>query len=64
MKLHQLRYVHEVAQQGLNISAAAVALHTSQPGVSKQIQLLEEELGLQIFLRNGKRLVGITEPIV
>lgn len=62
MKLHQLRYVHEVAQQGLNISAAAVALHTSQPGVSKQIQLLEEELGLQIFLRNGKRLVGITEP--
>lgn len=62
MKLHQLKYVHEVAQQGLNISAAAVALHTSQPGVSKQIQLLEEELGLQIFLRNGKRLVGITEP--
>ncbi len=62
MKLHQLRYVHEVAQQGLNISAAAVALHTSQPGVSKQIQLLEEELGLQIFLRNGKRLVGITDP--
>lgn len=62
MKLHQLKYVHEVAQQGLNISAAAEALHTSQPGVSKQIQLLEEELGLQIFQRNGKRLVGITEP--
>lgn len=62
MKLHQLKYVHEVAQQGLNISAAAIALHTSQPGVSKQIQLLEDELGLQIFLRNGKRLVGITEP--
>jgi LysR family cys regulon transcriptional activator len=62
MKLHQLKYVHEVAQQGLNISAAAVVLHTSQPGVSKQIQLLEEELGLQIFLRNGKRLVCITEP--
>lgn len=62
MKLHQLKYVHEVAQQGLNISAAAVVLHTSQPGVSKQIQLLEDELGLQIFLRNGKRLVGITEP--
>lgn len=62
MKLHQLRYVHEVAQQGMNISAAAEALHTSQPGVSKQIQLLEEELGLQIFQRNGKRLVGITEP--
>lgn len=62
MKLHQLKYVHEVAQQGLNISAAAQALHTSQPGVSKQIQLLEEELGLQIFQRNGKRLIGITEP--
>lgn len=62
MKIHQLKYVHEVAQRGLNISAAAEALHTSQPGVSKQIQLLEEELGLQIFQRNGKRLVGITEP--
>ena len=62
MKIHQLRYVHEVARQGLSISAAADALFTSQPGVSKQIQLLEEELGLQIFQRNGKRLVGVTEP--
>jgi LysR family transcriptional regulator, cys regulon transcriptional activator len=62
MKLHQLRYVHEVAKQGMNISQAAETLHTSQPGVSKQIQLLEEELQLQIFLRNGKRLVGVTEP--
>ena len=62
MKLHQLRYVHEVARQQLNISKAAEALHTSQPGISKQIQLLEDELGLQIFRRNGKRLVGITEP--
>lgn len=62
MKLHQLRYIREVARQGLNISVAAEALHTSQPGVSKQIQLLEEELNLQIFQRNGKRLVGITEP--
>lgn len=62
MKFHQLRYVHEVVRQQLNISAASEALHTSQPGVSKQIQLLEEELGLQIFQRNGKRLVGITEP--
>lgn len=62
MKLHQLRYVHEVARQGLNISAAAEALHTSQPGVSKQIQLLEDELNLQIFQRNGKRLTGVTEP--
>lgn len=62
MKLHQLKYVHEVARLGLNISAAAAALHTSQPGVSKQIQLLEDELNLQIFQRNGKRLTGITEP--
>lgn len=62
MKFHQLRYVHEVAKQGLSISLAAEALHTSQPGVSKQIQLLEEELNLQIFQRNGKRLVSVTEP--
>jgi LysR family cys regulon transcriptional activator len=62
MKLHQLKYIHEVARQGFSISAAAEALYTSQPGVSKQIQLLEEELKLQIFQRNGKRLTGITEP--
>jgi LysR family cys regulon transcriptional activator len=62
MKLHQLRYIREVARQRLNVSTAAEALHTSQPGVSKQIQLLEEELNLQIFQRNGKRLVGVTEP--
>jgi len=62
MKLHQLRYIREVARQGLNISLAAENLHTSQPGVSKQIQLLEDELNLQIFKRNGKRLTGVTEP--
>ena len=62
MKIHQLRYVHEVARQSLSISNAADALYTSQPGVSKQIQLFEEELGVQVFQRNGKRLVGITEP--
>ncbi len=62
MKLHQLRYLHEVANQGLNITSAAEVLHTSQPGVSKQIQLFEDELGLQVFQRNGKRLTGITEP--
>jgi LysR family cys regulon transcriptional activator len=56
MKLHQLRYVSEVVKQGLNISLAADSLHTSQPGVSKQIQLLEQELNLQIFERHGKRL--------
>lgn len=62
MKLHQMRYIHEVARQNLNVSSAAEALHTSQPGISKQIQLLEEELGLQIFHRSGKRLTGVTEP--
>ncbi len=62
MKLHQLRYLNEVAHQNLNITSAAEALYTSQPGVSKQIQLFEEEIGLQIFQRNGKRLTGITEP--
>ena len=62
MKLHQLRYLHEVVKQGLNITSAADALYTSQPGVSKQIQLIEEELGLQIFKRNGKRLTGLTIP--
>ncbi|MGY1489966.1 CysB family HTH-type transcriptional regulator [Methylobacillus pratensis] len=62
MKIHQLRYIREVARQGLSVSLAADALHTSQPGVSKQIQLLEDELSLQIFKRNGKRLIGVTEP--
>jgi LysR family cys regulon transcriptional activator len=62
MKLHQLRYISEVARQELNISQAALALHTSQSGVSKQIQLLEDELNLQIFHRKGKRLTGLTEP--
>jgi len=61
MKLHQLRYVREIVQQGLNISQAAEALHTSQSGVSKQIQLLEDELNLHIFQRSGKRVVGLTE---
>src|SRR4051812_49236665 len=62
MKLQQLRYATEVAKQGLNVSAAADALHTSQPGVSKQIRLLEEELGVEIFERHGKRVVAVTEP--
>ena len=62
MKLQQLRCVHEVVRNGFSISKAAEALHTSQPGVSKQIQLIEEEVGLHIFLRHGKRLVGLTEP--
>ena len=62
MKIQQLRYLYEVVRQGLNVSLAAEKLHTSQPGVSKQIQLLEEELGVDIFVRHGKRVTGITEP--
>ncbi len=62
MKLQQLRYLCEVARCNLNISEAAEALHTSQPGVSKQIRLLEEELGVQILVRHGKRVTEVTEP--
>lgn len=62
MKLQQLRYLQEVARRGLNLSEAAASLHTSQPGISKQIRLLEDELGIQILIRNGKRVVDITEP--
>lgn len=60
MKLHQLRYLVTVAQNGLNITAAARVLHTSQPGISKQIRLLEEELGFQIFEREGRNVTRIT----
>lgn len=60
MKLRQLHYIHEVAKRGLNVTAAAEALFTSQPGVSKQVKLLEEELGVDIFVRNGKHLAEIT----
>ena len=62
MNLIQLRYIREIVRQNLSISNASAALHTSQSGVSRQVQLLEEELKLLIFQRNGKRLVGITEP--
>lgn len=62
MNLQQLRYICEIDRQGLNVSLAAESLHTSQPGVSKQVRLLEDELGVQIFERNGKRLVGVTPP--
>lgn len=61
MKLQQLRYVWEVAHSGMNVSAAAQRLHTSQPGVSKQILMLEAELGVDIFIRNGKHLTGLTQ---
>ncbi len=60
MKLQQLKYLLAIIDNGLNITAAAEKLYTSQPGVSKQLKLLEEELGLQLFLRKGKSLGGIT----
>ncbi|MDX1812731.1 MAG: LysR substrate-binding domain-containing protein, partial [Gammaproteobacteria bacterium] len=60
MKLHQLRYVYEVASHNLSVSDAADALFTSQPGISKQIRLLEDEIGVPIFTREGKRLTRIT----
>lgn len=60
MKLQQLKYIREVAQHGLNVSATARNLYTSQPGISKQIRMLEDELGVEIFARNGKHLTHIT----
>jgi len=62
MKIQQLRFLAETARQDLSVSAAAEALHTSQPGVSRQIKDLEEELGVEIFVRHGKRLTALTEP--
>ncbi len=62
MKLQQLRYLVEIERHGLNLSMAAVKLHTSQPGISKQIKLLEDELGVAIFVRNGKRVTAVTPP--
>lgn len=60
MKLQQLKYIWEVSKHGLNVTVTAESLLTSQPGVSKQIRLLEDELGVQIFQRNGKHLTEIT----
>ena len=60
MKLPQLRYIWEVAQHDLNVSATAQSLFTSQPGISKQIRLLEDELGVEVFSRSGKHLTRIT----
>ena len=62
MNFQQLRYVRETVRQGLNLTEAANKLFTSQPGVSKQIRELENELGVEIFVRRGKRLVALTEP--
>ena len=62
MKLQQLRCIFQIVQSEFNISKASEFLNTSQPGVSKQIKLLEDEIGIKIFQRNGKRLVNLTEP--
>jgi len=62
MNLQQFRYLREAARQKMNLTAAARTLHTSQPGVSKAIIELEEELGVSIFARHGKRILGLTPP--
>ena len=61
MKLQQLRYIVEVLNNNLNVSATAENLYTSQPGISKQVRMLEDELGIQIFGRSGKHLTHVTE---
>ena len=60
MKLQQIKYIFEVARNQLNVSATAESLFTSQPGISKQIRLLEDELGVEIFVRSGKHLTNTT----
>jgi len=62
MNLQQLRYVVEIVSHGNHLSAAAEALNSSQPAVSRQIQLLEQELGFEIFARTRNRIIGLTEP--
>ncbi len=62
MNLQQLRSVRETVRQGFNLTAVAEALHTSQSGVSRQLRELEDELGIEIFVRAGKRLTGLTPP--
>ena len=62
MNFQQLRSVREAVRQGFNLTEVANALHTSQPGVSRQIRELEDELGVELFIRSGKRVLGLTEP--
>ncbi|HEV8690380.1 MAG TPA: LysR substrate-binding domain-containing protein, partial [Ideonella sp.] len=62
MNLHQFRFVQEAVRRNLNLTETAKALFTSQPGISKAILELEEELGVDIFVRHGKRLKRVTEP--
>lgn len=62
MNLQQLRIVDETIRRDFNLTEASLSLHTSQSGLSKRIKDLEEELGIEIFIRRGKRLIGLTEP--
>ena len=62
MKLQQLRYICEVANHDLNVSATAQSLFTSQPGISKQIRLLEEELGVEVFGGGALQSSSFTDP--
>ena len=62
MNFQQLRSVREAVRRGFNLTEVAQALHTSQPGVSRQIRELEDELGIELFVRAGKRLTGLTQP--
>eukprot|EP01030_Chromulinospumella_sphaerica_P002049 gene2049-2006_t len=62
MNFQQLRSVRETVRRGFNLTEVAHILHTSQPGVSRQIRELEDELGVEIFVRAGKRLTGLTPP--
>ncbi len=62
MNLQQIRYLREIVKRGFNLTAAAQTLHTSQPGISQRIKELEDELGVTIFVRQGKRITGLTPP--
>ena len=62
MNFQQLRIIRETVRQGYNLTEVANSLYTSQPGVSKHIRDLEEELGVELFIRKGKRLMGLTDP--
>ena len=62
MNFQQLRFVREAVRNNLNLTEVAAVLYTSQSGVSKQIKDLEDELGIELFVRSGKRLTGVTRP--